>query len=204
VTIEQRLDQLEKRNKRLTVALTLMAVAMCAAVTMAATGNKHGEFDVVAAKAIFVTNDAGRPVVGLGANDSGDGLVNTFSAKGKELVELSSTVEGTGTVTTYQPNGKELARLSATVGGHGSVKTFGPNGQELVALSASESGGTVRTYQPNGKELVDLGASDNGGLVYAYNKTGEAIATMQADEYGNGVVGAWSRKGGGLTLQPGP
>jgi len=32
MTIEQRLDQLEKCNKRLTVALTLMAVAMCASV----------------------------------------------------------------------------------------------------------------------------------------------------------------------------
>ena len=36
-TIEERLDQLEKRNKRLTAALTLMAVAMCAVVTVAAT-----------------------------------------------------------------------------------------------------------------------------------------------------------------------
>ena len=35
MTIEQRLDQLEKRNKRLTVALTLMAVAICAVVTVA-------------------------------------------------------------------------------------------------------------------------------------------------------------------------
>ena len=29
MTIEQRLDHLEKRNKRLTVALTMMAVTMC-------------------------------------------------------------------------------------------------------------------------------------------------------------------------------
>ena len=35
MTIEQRLDQLEKRYKRLTVALTMMAVAMCAVVTVA-------------------------------------------------------------------------------------------------------------------------------------------------------------------------
>jgi len=42
MTIEQRLDQLEKRNKRLTVALTLMAVAICAVVTVAATGDKDG------------------------------------------------------------------------------------------------------------------------------------------------------------------
>ena len=43
MTIEQRLEQLElhnqrieRKNKRLTVALTLMAVAICAVVTVAA------------------------------------------------------------------------------------------------------------------------------------------------------------------------
>ena len=36
MTIEQRLDQLQKRNKRLTVALTMTVVAMAAVVTMAA------------------------------------------------------------------------------------------------------------------------------------------------------------------------
>ena len=35
-TTEQRLERLEKHNKRLTAALTLMAVAMCAMVTAAA------------------------------------------------------------------------------------------------------------------------------------------------------------------------
>ena len=44
MTIEQRLEQVEQQNqriqrtnKRLTVALTMMAVTICAAVTMAAT-----------------------------------------------------------------------------------------------------------------------------------------------------------------------
>jgi hypothetical protein len=36
------------------------------------------------------------------------------------------------------------------------------------------------------------------------NKTGEEVAQLYADEYGNGVVGAWNRKGKGRTLQPGP
>ena len=36
MTVEQRLEQLEKRNKSLTVALTMMAVVMCAVGTMAA------------------------------------------------------------------------------------------------------------------------------------------------------------------------
>ena len=181
MTMEQRMDQLEKRNKRLTVGLTMMAVVVCAVVTMAATGDKDGTFDTVAARSIYVTNDAGDLVVVLGANDGGDGLVYTQSAKGKDLVMLGSTVDDQGTVATYQPNGKKLVSLGATMGG-----------------------GSVTTYQPNGKELTALGTSPNGGLVYVYNKTGEHIVQMHADEYGNGVVWAGNRKGMGRTLQPGP
>ena len=64
--------------------------------------------------------------------------------------------------------------------------------------------GSVTTYQPNSKELVHLTSNDNGGGVVVYNKTGETIANMSDDEYGNGLVGAWSRKGKGRTLKPGP
>jgi hypothetical protein len=159
MTIEQRMDQLEKRNKRLTVALTMTVVAMAAVVTMAATGDKDGRFDTVVVRHIWVKNDAGEFVVSLGADDGGDGLVRTMSAKGKDLVQLSATVNDHGIVT---------------------------------------------TLQPNGKRLLMLGATDDGGGVVVFNKTGEAIAQMKADEYGNGVVGAYNRKGMGRTLQPGP
>ena len=150
MTIEQRLDQLEQqnhrielKNKRLTAALTLTVVAMCAAVTMAATGEKDGQFDSVVAdsvmaRTIFVANDDDNFVVSLGANDAGDGMVVTQSAQGKEMVRLGGSADG------------------------------------------------------------------NGGMINVFNKTGEDIVQMYADEYGNGVVGVYNRKGMGRTLQPGP
>ena len=46
--------------------------------------------------------------------------------------------------------------------------------------------------------------NDTGGLLTVANKTEEKIVTIRADEYGNGVVGAWNRKGEGRTLTPGP
>ena len=52
----------------------------------------------------------------------------------------------------------------------------------------------------NGKtnnELVALTASPNGGYVAVNNKTGEEIISLQVDDYGNGEVGAWNRKGKG-------
>jgi hypothetical protein len=191
MTIEQRLEQLEfqnqhieRKNKRLTAALVVMAVAICAVVTMAATGEKYSDFDVVTARTIFVKNDAGMIIVSLGANDAGDGLVNTSSAQGKDLVTLSATMSGKGMVTTSAPNGKELVTLTATTRGEGAVRTYAPNGKVLVRLGTT--------------------ADDTGGSLTVFNKTGEEVVQLFADEYGNGVVGAFNRKGMGRTLQPGP
>ena len=212
---------MEKRNKRLTVALTMTVVAIAAVVTMtqtdklqaevdeilerrlnlkikqarqrlkreegkfqsrAATSKKDAVFDVVRAKRIMVTNDAGEVVVGLGANDAGYGLIETYQPNGKELVQLNSTVEGHGIITPHHSNGNPLVALGATVDGEG-----------MVAPHHSDS-----------KMLVTLGVNDNGGAINVLNKPGEGIAQMHADEYGNGVVAAYNRKGKGRTLQPGP
>jgi hypothetical protein len=71
-------------------------------------------------------------------------------------------------------------------------------------LTSSLRRGAVTTYQPNGKELVTLGATHTGGGVWVKHRTGEDIATMKVDEYGDGLVGAYDRKGMGRTLKPGP
>ena len=115
MTVEQRLDQLEKRNKRLTVALTMTVV------TMAATGGKDGRFDTVRARHIFVRNDAGSGVVILGADYRGNGQVYTQSANDRPLVAMGTSPiyeamrrphgseYAMGSVTIHQPNGKEPA-----------------------------------------------------------------------------------------------
>ena len=64
--------------------------------------------------------------------------------------------------------------------------------------------GSITTYQPNSKELVDPTSNDKGGGVVVDNKSGEVIVNLYADDYGNGVVGAYNRKGMDRTLQPRP
>jgi hypothetical protein len=136
MTIEQRLEQLEQRNKRLTVALTMMAVVICAVVTMAATGEKNGDFDMVRTKALWVANDAGDLIVGLSANDGGDGLVITYSAKGEDLVSLSSSPNGGG-IQVYNKIGEEIAMMVANEYGNGVVATHSAKGKELVVLNST-------------------------------------------------------------------
>ncbi len=47
-------------------------------------------------------------------------------------------------------------------------------------------------------------SEDNGGVLNLYNKTGENVVELRVDEYGNGIVGAYNRKGLGRALKPGP
>ena len=105
-----------------------MAVAICAEVTVAATGDKDTEFDTevadkVIAKRVFVKNDAGLPVVYLGSSIDSTGLVHTYGTKGNRLVKLGSIGDNEGMVATYQSNGKEL-----------------------IALGSSDNGGMIEVY----------------------------------------------------------
>ena len=143
MTIEQRLDQLEKRNKRLTVSLMMMAVVICAVVTMAATGEKVGDFDTVRAKNIFVENAVMAQSVAV-IND-----------ENKLAVSLGVAGDGNGTVTTYETNGSELF------------------GEILVDLTASPNGGLVEIFNSAGEDVVQMYADDSGnGVVGAYNRNG--------------------------------
>jgi len=174
MSIEERVGQLEKQAKSLRLTVLVLAVALCGVVSMAATDGKRGDFDIVTARYINLKNQAGDYVVRLRANPEGDGEISTHSARGNDLVVLTATVDGNGKITTYHPDGKTLVKLTGT-----------------------EKGGIVKTYQPDGKELVSVNASANGGLITVYSKTGEGIANMRADDYGNGEVSVWNRKGKG-------
>jgi hypothetical protein len=49
-----------------------------------------------------------------------------------------------------------------------------------------------------------MGADSSSHFALTRDISGGSPVTMSADEYGNGVVGAYNRKGKGRTLQPGP
>jgi hypothetical protein len=199
MTVEQRLDQLEKRNKRLTIALTMTVVAMCAVVTMAATGkviggfDKIGRFDVITANGIIVKNKANKPVVNLLADEDGNGTIVTMSAQAVPTFAVQNI-------------GLIIPSIKAHDIEANNIKVKNDAGVPVVFLGATDVGnGLVMTLSAETKKpLVTLTGSDNGGAVVVYNKTGETSADMGTDDYGNGEVGAYNRKGEGRTLQPGP
>ena len=181
MSIEQRLEQVEKQTKRLRIAVVVLATALCGVVSMAATERQDGVFDTVVANAIYVKNNEGVSLVRIIATDGGDGLVTTYNYNGKTV--------------------NKLVGLSVTKNDEGKVTTYGPTGKQLVDVTTSVNGsGKVTTYASTGKDLLTLGDTENGGAIDVLNKMGEVIITLQADDYGNGEVGAWNRNRKGRIL----
>ena len=135
MTIEQRLECLERRVKRYRNALVLLVMSVCSVALIGATTDDG----IIRGKGLIVTNDEGTPLIAAGAN---------------------------------------------TFDGNGLLKVKSKTGQNLIYAGAAADG--------------------NGFDFHGFNKTGEGVVQLFADDYGNGVVGAYNRKGRGRTLKPGP
>lgn len=151
------------------------------------------------------------------------------SASGNTFMLSNGT---SGRVFCTDPEMKQMAELyAATTGSLARVSIMSEKGETKPAavLATSSSGGFVAACSPSGVPMALIkGGSLGGGLhisnnpsddmdkggafvvepgksgpgVKLVNLTNESVVTLNADEYGNGVVGAWDRKGQGRTLQP--
>ena len=113
--------------------------------------------------------------------------------------------EGWGALTLFN-KGKPGFNVSQSITGGGRVHVYGPTGKALIELSGSSGVARIIIKNSNGEDSIQIYggiASGTGGIVRLYNKTREMAVHLYADEYGNGVVGAYNRKGQGRTLRPG-
>ena len=89
----------------------------------------------------------------------------------------------------------------------GGIGVISREGKQVVGLGASADGnGSLEIFSNTGETLIYAGAlkSGNGFIFRGYNKTADNVVQLSADNYGNGVVGVYNRKGEERTLKPGP
>ena len=68
----------------------------------------------------------------------------------------------------------------------------------VIITGGMVSGNDFSVTNSSGQELIYAGSSKSGnGLLSINNKTGETVVSLDVDNYGNGEVGAWNRKGKG-------
>lgn len=179
MTIEQRLERLERQIKRLSEAVGELN-ALAALTVGATSGPRDVEFGTIKAKGIFVVQENGKPGVYLGADPVLGGVMSTLSPAGKVLVNIVATDEGNGAISTKSKTGMILVGITADDEGNGAISTNSKTGKPLVGIIADDEGnGSIYTYDSGEKELIRIGGSrkDTGeGMIAAFNRAGNVRA----------------------------
>ena len=171
--IEQRLNRLERQNRRMKKGMIGMVVAGFSLLVMAQ-ASPPKIHDLIRAKKIEVVSDNGRRVILLESWKLG-GRISTNNKKGKTLFTVSATDNGNGLIATYSSKGKKLVSITSTRGNNGAIATHNSKGKVIVDLSAAgDAGGSISTYDHNGTALIGIKIRKNGsGAVVHYNRAGK-------------------------------
>jgi hypothetical protein len=213
MSMEQRVQRLERKNNRLRAALVAV-VALNGWMLLVGAGGSPVQ-DIIRARRIeLVTGENGNEVlVEMSATPNGEGAIITYNRNRYPLVDLRPRAEGPGWVTTYDGRGHALVELGATTEGDGALAVSAANGYRQVMLrsmprgggvytfdrkgfglveldSTLEGRGMVRTLDGEGREMVSLSVSKDGGwgTMTTRNQSGKATVLVDADKTGAGVI----------------
>ncbi|MEK6710421.1 MAG: hypothetical protein AAB289_05250 [Chloroflexota bacterium] len=158
MTIEQRLERLERQNRHLKNVLYAVVLSGLSLFIMGQTRQgRDVEFRTITAKKIFVEDENGKT----------------------GIILFSSPILG-GSIGISNPDEKLLAAIGVHDDGkHGAISTYNADGRLLVVLGASPSGGgVITTYDGSGKKTIHIGPRIDTGepVIAVLNRAGNVRA----------------------------
>lgn len=178
MSVDERLDRLERKNHRLQVMLALI-FAVGAGGLLVGQATRQAIPDLVKARAFHVVGEDGKVLVALEQVHGSEGVVGggvtTLNSRGEQAVRLGVTMEGQGIIAAMDGKGRALVRAGPSLTGVKGVDGMVDTG--IVAILSSE-----------GQQLVQVGATDDGGMVTAMNRTSQHVVQLGASMDGTGIA----------------
>lgn len=153
MTIEQRMDKLERQNRHLKWGLGGLVVLGVAGLLMGAgaAADKEDVPNIIRTHRIEVVGADGKPGVIIGLTSNNTGTFSTLNEAGTKVVTLGVTKGGEGTVTTHNKKGNDLVKVGATTSGEGVITTHDAGGQRLLELGMTvKNQPKIFSYKPDG------------------------------------------------------
>lgn len=181
--IQARLAMIEKQNRNLRIAVTVVGCPLLLMAIAAAAPRQDGALETLRASRIELVDESGAPLVVL-ENSGGTGRITTFNAAGSALVDVGAHSSGAGNLAVYGVKGTAIVTAGHD-GAHGNG-VFVRNGGEKVCASlvASPQGyGTVVACNHDEKMVAWLVGNEKGGSLFLNDAKGGSlvIATAAAD-----------------------
>lgn len=195
-------------DKYTKVILTLIAIglflnlAMYLRVTPAGAASDFLEANLVRTGRLEIVNADGETVIAAGTKAGfGDGLLTVSNNSGQDVIIAGADIEGDGRLRVINNSGQTVIAAGSDWKNDGSFAVSNNSGKRIIYAGADglSANGQFAVLDKSGKGMIYAGVNSDktGGYINVENKTGQSVVTLSVDDYGNGEVGAWNRKGKG-------
>ncbi len=170
-------------------------VGMVIGMSVLSVSAARDNFGDIECTSLRVVDKDRRSVVEISAFGHG-GIVRVRGHDGMTRAALSVGANG-GVVAVSDNDGMPRASLYVRKNGQGGgIAVVGRDGKTKAGLNEAEHGGVVAVYDSNDEVRAGLYVKAHGGVVTVHGNEGNSgAAVLHVNEYGNGVLSLWDKRG---------
>jgi hypothetical protein len=178
VTLHERMERIEKQNRRLKSCMVFLVLTFLALVVMGAkAGSYDGHFRQIVAERITIVDGSGQELVLIGSGKEGTGI-RVLNKAGKRAIGIGITAdeEGSG-ILVADKEGRPRIGLGMDAG-LPSIAMIDENGKKIMAIGGDKKGYGLVVMDENEVERVGLGVNEGNTGVAIYDDTGKYVRGM--------------------------
>jgi hypothetical protein len=178
-TLLERIERIEKQNRRLKSFLVVMVLSLLAFAVMGAKeGPRDGHFGQIIAKEIIIVDDAGQELIVIGFRKEAGTGIRILNKAGKRVLGIGITAdEGGSGILVADKEGRPRIGLGMDEG-LPSLAMVNENGKKIMAMGGNELGYGLVVMDENEVERAGLGIKEGDTGIMIYDDNGQYVRGM--------------------------
>jgi hypothetical protein len=178
-TIIERMNRLEKQNRRLKTCMAVLSVSFLALVLMGAKAGMHdGHFRQVIAEGISIVDDTGQEIMLIGSQKGVGTGIRILSKAGKRVVGIGITAdEGGSGILVADKEGRPRIGMGMDEGVP-SLAMTNENEKKILAMGGDMKGYGFVVMDENEVERAGMGFKEGDAGVVIYDDQGQYVRGM--------------------------
>ena len=200
-TLTERMDKIEKQNRRLKSYMAVLSVSLFALVWMGAKAGLHdGHFRQIIAEGISIVDDTGKEMILIGSKKEEGTGIRILNKAGKRIVGIGITADDIGSgIIVADKEGRPRIGLGLDED-IPSIAMTNENGKKILAMGGDVNGYGLVIMDENEVERAGMGFKKGDVGVVIYDDTGQYVRgmvrqkngthyTSYVDENGKEIIG---------------
>jgi hypothetical protein len=178
-TLQERMERIEKQNRRLKSFMVVLVLPLLALAVMGAkAGTQDGHFRQIIAEGLTIVDGAGQELMRIGfSKDEGTGM-KILNKAGKEVLGIGITADEAGSgILVADKEGRPRIGLGMDEG-LPSLVVVDEKGKKIMAMGGDERGYGLVIMDQNEVERAGLGLKEGNAGFAIYDDKGQYVRGM--------------------------